>query len=57
MGTLRQTVSEIVQTMEALAEGVIEDLSTEASGRRAGIDPGTLEPIGPPSEVAPVRFA
>jgi len=41
MGTLRQTVSEISETMEALTAGIFEDLSTEAHVRGGGIDPDT----------------
>jgi hypothetical protein len=56
MGTLRNTVAEIVETMETQAARVFADLSTKAHVRRAGIDPDALQPFGPPSKGAPVRF-
>jgi hypothetical protein len=40
MGTLRNTVSEISETMEALAAGIIGDLSTEAPRPPRGHRPG-----------------
>src|SRR5271166_3230710 len=45
MGTLSRTVGEVVATMEAMAEGIFEDLSTEDHIRRVGIDPTTLAPL------------
>jgi hypothetical protein len=57
MGTLAKTVSEVVATMEGLAESIYCDLSTEDYVKRAGIDPDTLQPIATskPADPAPIE--